>query len=85
MLTPFSPSNSKINVSSKKTSQPALACLVWYLLFKKLTAIEMYSSSLGLTKSTNALPLDILQDKYLLFGSRPLVLLKDVLYLVPAF
>ena len=84
--TPFSPSNSKMKLSSKNTSQPALACLVWYLLFKKLTATEMYSSSRGLTKSTNALPLAILHDKYLLLGSSPLAaLLKAPLYLVPDF
>ena len=77
---PYSPSNSKMKVSSKWMSHPAFECFVWNLFFKKLTAIEMYSSSLGFTKSTKALPLTMLQLRYLLFGSRGLI--PDLNFLV---
>ena len=73
---PCSPSNSKTKVSLKAISQAALTCLLWYLSFKKLTAIDICSSSLGLTKSTNALAWTILQHKCLLFGSSDFKFLK---------
>ena len=80
LLVPWSPSNSKMNVSSKLTSHAALCYLVWNLFLRKLTATLTYSSSLGLTKSTSALPPTRLQQRYLLLGSSDLVPLKPVFF-----
>jgi hypothetical protein len=76
---PYSPSNSKIKVSSKAISQPARVCLVWNLFFKKLMATDTCSSSRGLTKSTKARAFTILHERYLLLGSRDFKPLYDFL------
>ena len=73
-----------MKVSLNSSSQPALTFLVWYLFLMKLMERLTYSSSLGLTKSTNALPLTIWHWICLLFGSNDLTLLALVGWLVLA-
>ena len=76
------PSNSRMKVSLNSSSQPALTFLVWYLFLMKLMERLTYSSSLGLTKSTNALPLTIWHWRCLLLGSNYFTLLALVGWLV---
>ena len=65
----LSESKSKWNVSSNTNSHSAATNFVWYLFFKNVRDTDIYSSSLGFTKSTNALPQTMLQLRYLLFLS----------------
>lgn len=65
----LSESKSKWNISSKLNSHAEATNLVWYLFFKNVREIDIYSSSRGFTKSTKAFPQTTLQLRYLLFLS----------------